>query len=124
MTSHEQQIISTICPAIQSRRLIRIWYKNNTSGLTDWRTVEPYLIGAYPRKHIQLSAWFVPTEDQQLVGQKEGWRTYLLKNISEVEVQEATFEASRPDYDPLGNGMKEIFCSAEKQVQAFMKISR
>ena len=112
MTPHEQQLIDTICPAIQSKKLIRIWYKNTTSGLQDWRKIEPYLIGSFPQKHIQLAAWFLPTPEQILAGQKEGWRAYILKNISEVQVLEEDFERVRQDYDPTGNGMKVIHCAA------------
>ncbi len=123
MTPHEQDLVTIICPAIQSGKVIRIWYQNTTSGLQDWRTVEPYLIGSFPRKHIQLSAWFLPSLDQSMVGQKEGWRTYLLKSISEVQILDEIFPGLRLDYDPLGNGMKEIFCAAKKHAIPFMKIA-
>ena len=122
MTTHEQELVNTICTAIQTGKQIRIWYKNTTSGLQDWRIVEPYVIGSFPRKYIQLSAWFLPTPEQAVVGQKEGWRTYLLKNISEVQILVETFTGQRKDYDPLGNGMKDVFCAAKKQPIPFMKI--
>lgn len=112
MTPHEQQLIDSICPAIQSKKLIRIWYQNTTSGLQDWRTAEPYLIGSFPRKHIQLIAWFLPTPEQIMAGQKEGWRAYILKNIAEAQILEYLFEKTRQDYDPKGNGMKDIHCAA------------
>ncbi len=112
MTPHEQHLIDVICPALQTRNLIRIWYRNTTSGLQDWRAAEPYLIGSFPKKHIQLAAWFLPTPEQIMTGQKEGWRAYILKNISEVQVLETHFERTRLDYDPQGNGMKNIHCSA------------
>ena len=122
LTPHEQILVNTICPAIQSGHLIRIWYKNTISGLQDWRTVEPYAIGSFPRKHIQLSAWVIPTPEQALVGQKEGWRAYVLKNISEAEILEETFPGQRQDYEPAGNGMSEILCAAKKQAIPVMKI--
>ena len=75
--------------------------------------VEPYLIGSFARKHIQLTAWLLPTPEQILAGQKEGWRTYHLKKISDLQVLEETFLVTRRDYDPKGNGMKEIFCAAK-----------
>src|SRR5258708_21243701 len=106
MTTHEQQLVDVICQAIQSRNLIRFWYKNITSGIQGWRIAEPYLVGSFPRKHIQLSAWFLTTPEQILAGQKEGWRAYILKNISEVRVLDKKFERLRQDYDPQGSGMK------------------
>ncbi len=78
----------------------------------EWRMVEPYLIGAFPRKHIQLTAWLLPTPEQILAGQKEGWRTYTLKNISDLQILEERFPTTRIGYDPKGNGMKEVFCAA------------
>ncbi len=124
MTPHEQQLINTICPAIQSKQLIRFWYLNMTNGIRDWRTVEPYIIGSIPRKYIQLSAWFIPTAEQAMVGQKENWRTYVLKNISDLQVLDKNFALIRQDFDPLGYGMKEIFCSVNKESQPVMKINR
>ncbi len=114
MTPHEQHLIDIICPAVQTQNLIRIWYRNTASGLQDWRTAEPYLIGSFHKKHIQLAAWFLPTPEQMMAGQKEGWRAYILKNISEVQVLETNFERARQDYDPQGNGMKEVICAARR----------
>jgi len=121
MTPQEQQLIDIICPAIQNRQLIRFWYLNATNGLRDWRTVEPHIVGQIPRKHIQLSAWFIPTLEQGMVGQKENWRTYILRNISDIQVLDKTFATVRPDFDASGYGMKDIFCCVAKDV---MRISR
>jgi predicted DNA-binding transcriptional regulator YafY len=124
MTPEEKQLIDIICPAIQAKKLIRFWYLNATSGLRDWRTVEPHIIGQIPRKHIQLSAWFIPTTEQGMVGQKENWRTYTLKNISDIQVLGETFANPRPDFEASGYGMKDIFCCVTKDVQPVMKINR
>ena len=111
MTPQEESLINTICPAIQSHNLIRFWYQN-AAGRMEWRIVEPYLIGAFARKHVQLSAWLLPTPEQILAGQKEGWRTYTLKNISDLQIMEEKFPTTRVGYDPKGSGMKEVFCAA------------
>jgi predicted DNA-binding transcriptional regulator YafY len=114
MTPQEQQLISVICPAIQSRKLIRFWYVN-ASGRMEWRQVEPYIIGSFPRKHIQLLAWLLPTPEQILSGQKEGWRNYALKNISDIQFLDESFPITRKDYDPKGNGMSQVFCAAKSE---------
>lgn len=111
MTPQEQSVIASMCPAIQSRNLIRFWYQN-ASGRMEWRIVEPYLIGAFARKHVQLSAWLLPTPEQILAGQKEGWRSYVVKNISDLQIMEEKFPTTRTGYDPKGSGMKEVFCAA------------
>jgi len=123
MTQHQQSLIDLICPAIQNKQLIRFWYLNVTNGIRDWRTVEPYIIGAIPRKNISVSAWFIPTAEQKMVGQKENWRTYILKNISDLQILELKFTSYRSDFEPTGYGMKDIYCSAAKEKKAFMQIN-
>lgn len=113
MTPQEQEIITTISQAIESKNLIRFWYENTTTSHKDWRVVEPYVIGKFPKKFHQLSALSVPTMEQLHNGQKEGWKAYILRNISQVQILEQTFRA-RVDYDPTGNGMSEIICGIKK----------
>lgn len=57
------------------------------------------------------------------MGHTENWRTYLLKNISDIQILDQKFELVRPDFDSTGGGMKEIFCVINKDRQAFMKIN-
>jgi len=113
VTPHEQEIITTINQAIESKNLIRFWYENTTTAHNDWRVVEPYVIGKFPKKFLQLSAWCVPTMEQLYNGQKESWKAYILRNISQVQILEQQFHL-RSDYDPTGNGMSEIVCGAKK----------
>lgn len=105
----EQELIDKICPAIQSRSLIRFWYENGRRK--EFRIVEPYVIGSFPRKNIMLSAWALPTPEQKLSGLSEGWRSYTLKAISEVQVLEENYSRLREGFDPKGNGMDKIYCS-------------
>ena len=113
MTPHEQQAIDVIRQAIESKNLIRFWYENTTTSHKDWRVVEPYLIGKFPKKFLQLSAWSVPTMEQLYNGQKESWKAYIVRNISQVQILEQRFQ-TRSDYDPTGNGMSEIVCGVKK----------
>jgi hypothetical protein len=113
VTPHEQEIIATISQAIESKNLIRFWYENTTTAHKDWRVVEPYVIGKFPKKFLQLSAWSVPTMEQLYNGQKESWKAYILRNISQVQILEQQFHV-RSDYDPTGNGMSEIVCGVKK----------
>ena len=113
MTPHEQEIVSSIRQAIESKNLIRFWYENTTTSHKDWRVVEPYLIGKFPKKFLQLSAWSVPTMEQLYNGQKESWKAYIVRNISQVQILEQHFQP-RSDYDATGNGMSEIVCGVKK----------
>lgn len=113
MTPHEQEIITIISQAIVSKNLIRFWYENTTTAHKDWRVVEPYVIGKFPKKFLQLSAWSVPTMEQLYNGQKESWKAYIVRNISQVQILEQQFHV-RSDYDPTGNGMSEVVCRVIK----------
>jgi len=113
VTPHEQEVITLISQAIETKNLIRFWYENTTTAHKDWRVVEPYVIGKFSKKFLQLSAWSVPTMEQLYNGQKESWKAYILRNVSQVQILEQQFQL-RPDYDPTGNGMVEVVCSIKK----------
>jgi len=68
-SAYDNMMIELICPAIKAKQLIRFWYEDTTTDFKDWRTVEPHLIGQYKEEsaNIVLSAWFLPTTEQQLL---------------------------------------------------------
>lgn len=113
MTTHEQVLVDVIRQAIESKNLIRFWYENTTTAHKDWRVVEPYVIGKFPKKFLQLSARSIPTMEQLYNGQKESWKAYIVRNISQVQILEQQFQV-QSDYDPTGNGMSEIVCRVIK----------
>lgn len=113
MTAQEQELVNIISHAIESKSLIRFWYENTTTAHKDWRVVEPYVIGKFNKKFLQLSAWSVPTMEQFYNGQKESWKAYILRNVSQVQILEQQFQ-QRSDYDPTGNGMSEIVSYVKK----------
>jgi hypothetical protein len=121
MTDREKILVASICPAIQARNMIKFWYENSTgSQFSNWHTVEPYILGVFGNGSIQLSAWTLPSSEQSERGKKEAWRSYVLKNISKLEVL-GQFQTARPDFDPQATGMKEIFCAGKRD--AFMRIA-
>src|SRR3954467_15230656 len=113
MSMIEQETLVNICRAIKARRVIKILYENLSAGTKDWRTVEPYLVGSFPRKNMQLSAWFLPSPDQTDRGMKGDWRSYTIKNISGLEVLDMEIQKSRPGFNPSGTGMK-VLCFFEE----------
>ncbi len=44
---------------------------------------------------LALRAWFLAGESASQEGEEEGWREYLLENISSLSVLEAQFQPSR-----------------------------
>lgn len=113
MSLIEQETLVNICRAIKARKVIRILYENLSAGTKDWRTVEPYLVGSFPRKNMQLSAWYLPTPEQIERGQKGDWRSYTIKNIAGLEVLDIEIQKARPGYNPTGTGMK-VLCYFEE----------
>lgn len=85
--------VTTLCAAINSNNLVRFYYEDNAPG---FRIVEPHMIAYNRRNNLALSAWFLEGESASQEGQ--GWREYLLDNISSLSVLERTFPSARPGY--------------------------
>ncbi len=113
MSLIEQETLVNICRAIKARKVIKILYENLSAGTKDWRTVEPYLVGSFPRKNMQLSAWYLPSPEQVARGIKGDWRSYTIKNISGLEVLDMEIQKARPGFNPSGTGMK-VLCAFEE----------
>ncbi len=116
MSLIEQETLVNICRAIKARKVIKILYENLSAGTKDWRTVEPYLVGSFPRKNMQLSAWYLPPPEHVARGIKGDWRSYTIKNIAGLEVLETTIQKARPGFSPDSTGMK-VLCSFEETDQ-------
>jgi predicted DNA-binding transcriptional regulator YafY len=86
VTGSVQEII---CRAIAARRVISFSYKDRE------RTVEPYLLAYNKAGNLAVSAWFLTGSSDT---GDEGWRAYLLDEISDVTVTERTFDGRRPGY--------------------------
>lgn len=113
MSLMEQETLVNICRAIKARKVIKILYENLSAGTKDWRTVEPYLVGSFPRKNMQLSAWYLPPAEHVARGIKGDWRSYTIKNISGLEVLDLQIQKPRPGYNPASTGMK-VLCAFEE----------
>jgi hypothetical protein len=82
-----------LCGAIASMRLVRFYYQDEAPG---FRLVEPHMV-AYNRKNaLALSAWLLGGESASQ--DRQGWREYLLENISSLSVGEEHFAQPRPGY--------------------------
>lgn len=113
MTTQEQILCSKLVEAITLNRKAKFTYTSKDGKAEEQKiiTVECYLIGQLKNNNIALSAYFLPTCSQTTEGQTEGWRLYLLKNISEIKIMEEQLTIARPNYNPQDKRMKEIiFC--------------
>jgi predicted DNA-binding transcriptional regulator YafY len=114
-TSKQQQIEDTLCKAIQGKKLIKFFYDDKYSSFSDWRIVEPHLIGDHKSTgNTTLVAWFLPTPQQLANGHSEGWGNYVINRIQDLQILEKTFQNTRPAYNPNDKRMKAIYCYLPK----------
>jgi predicted DNA-binding transcriptional regulator YafY len=89
---------ATLCSAIASKNLVQFYYSGDAAPGT--RTVEPHMVAYNRAEHLALSAWFLSGASESQEGQ--GWREYLLSQITGVNVLPQTFSGPRPGYKPDG----------------------
>lgn len=85
---------SMICNAIRSKNVIRFYYTGDDEH--GYRTVEPHMVARNVKNHLCLNGWFLGGASESDVGQ--GWRTYLMSEISRLDVLPTTFSTPRPGY--------------------------
>ena len=119
MTEYEFLLIQKLKPAIESKQLIKFWYEDTTTNFSDWRIVEPHLIGQTNYKHekIWLVAWFLPTSSQISNGHAPDWKTYILDNVKKLEILEDRYKFTKPNYNIKDKRMKTIYCATSYYVQ-------
>src|SRR5436190_19156711 len=84
---------SVLCEAIRSHKSVRFWYDDPAPGV---RIVEPHMIAYNKKGNLAFSAWFLRGESAS--GEGQGWREYLLDNISSLSVLDDGFSPPRPGY--------------------------
>jgi GH35 family endo-1,4-beta-xylanase len=94
-----------ICSAIETRHLLRFVYSDDRI-----RVVEPHLVGENTAHNDTLVAWLVRGEVVD-AGYAPGWRSYLLRGISSLEVLDEAFHHARATYRPNDSRMLQIYCS-------------
>ncbi len=114
-TSKQDDIKESLCKAIQQKKLIKFFYDDKYSDFTDWRVVEPHLLGDHKSTgNTTLVAWFLPTSQQSADGHLEGWGNYLINRIQHLQILDKPFKNSRPAYNPNDKRMKTIYCNINK----------
>ena len=93
---------STICRAIQERRLLEFSYDGGP------RVVEPHCHGVSTAGNDVLRAYQVGGVSSS--GKPEGWRLFELGKMSGARQAEETFLGTRPDYDAADRAMSRVHC--------------
>ena len=92
-----------ICNAIMERRLIRFYYEGHL------RIVQPHAYGIHKNtKNEVLRAYQVGGYSSS--GNIPGWRLYLVRKISNIEITDETFENPALGYRKNDSAMSHIFC--------------
>lgn len=114
-TSKQQEIQNILCKAIQQKKLVRFFYDDKYSDFSDWRVVEPHLVGDHKSTgNTTLVAWFLATTTQVAHGRSEEWGNYLIDRIQNLEILDKTVQKTRPSYNQNDKRMKTIYCSVPK----------
>ena len=110
-----QDITNILCTAINEKKLVKFYYDDKYSNFTDWRIVEPHLVGIHKSTgNTTLVAWFIPTQQQLSTGHREQWGNYLINRIESLQVLDRTFQKTRPKYNPNDSRMSSISCNVQK----------
>ena len=111
----KQDILNTLCKAINEKKQVKFYYDDKYSDFTDWRVVEPHLVGDHKSTgNTTLVAWFLPTQQQSSKGHTEEWGNYLLDRIESLQILNKTFQRTRPKYNPNDSRMSAIHCNVQK----------
>jgi hypothetical protein len=115
---YEKELIRMLIPVIAEKRLIKFWYEDRTTNFSDWRIIEPHLIGQviYKTENVWFSGWFLPTENQVWEGHQQDWGNYILDDVKKIEILDSTYRLTRPRYNPRDKRMKLIFCATCERV--------
>ena len=92
-----------ICDAIAARAVIEFNYR----GLS--RVVEPFCHGISRAGNEVLRAYQVGGDSES--GTPFGWKLYEASHMSGITPTGATFERTRPGYNPNDSQMTSVHCS-------------
>jgi hypothetical protein len=99
---HDSDISQQLCTAIMRRSLVMFEYGDLI------RVVEPHRVGINSDGHATLSGWL-----RAGYGRSDptgGWRNYLVSDIRGLQILDAPFTGTRPDYPGDDARMREVFC--------------
>jgi len=89
---------ATLCHAIATQNIVRIYYTGDEA--IGFRTVEPHMVAYNEAGNLSLSAWCLGGASE--TPETQGWREYLLSEISNVTVLQHRFFGPRAGYQRDG----------------------
>ncbi len=93
---------STICSAIENKRVISFYYDGGI------RIVEPFCHGVSTAGHEVLRGYQIGGYSKS--ASEPPWRLYLVSKMSSLEITDQSFNGIRPEYNPNDSMMSTIYC--------------
>jgi predicted DNA-binding transcriptional regulator YafY len=89
---------SILRQAIGSKNRVQFYYTG--AAAPGVRVVEPHMIAYNRKNNLALSGWYLSGASES--GSGEGWREYLISEITSVVILPTQFSSPRPGYRPDG----------------------
>jgi hypothetical protein len=104
------ELRAQLCGAIHRRSLVMFEYGDLI------RVVEPHRFGVNSAGHEMLSGWLRAGYSRS--DPAGGWRNYLLRDVSALQVLDAPFAGARPGYATQDARLREVYCELGPAVDA------
>ena len=99
------ELRAQLCAAIRRRSLVMFEYGDLI------RVVEPHRFGINSAGHEMLSGWLRAGYSRS--DPAGGWRNYLVRDVSALQVLDAPFAGTRPGYAAHDPRMREVYCELD-----------
>lgn len=99
------ELRAQLCAAIRRRSLVMFEYGDLI------RVVEPHRFGINSAGHEMLSGWLRAGYSRS--DPAGGWRNYLVRDVSALQVLDAPFAGTRPGYVAPDPRMREVYCELD-----------
>jgi hypothetical protein len=98
-------MIKQICSAIELNKVIKFYYNGGI------RLVEPFCCGIHKTTGSKvLRGYQIGGYSES--GEIEGWKLFLIDDMSALIITDNIFNISRPNYNPIDKAMSTIYSSA------------
>jgi predicted DNA-binding transcriptional regulator YafY len=90
------EVHASLKAAIEGRQVLRMRYDDGEE-----RVVEPYYVGETRSGQTMLRAW--QRGGYSVSGERQGWKTFRVPEIMELEPNGEVFDGAREGYNPHGD---------------------
>ena len=103
MKKEETNMKTEICSAINSKQVLEFYYNGGI------RLVEPFCYGIHKNTNNELLRGYQACGYSES-GESNGWKLFLVDDISKLTITNNHFSGSREYYNPDDKAMTTIYC--------------